>query len=63
MNPNRSDAQHLTQNQPPKFTSPWTEAFQSTPYAQSEEAAQMRDQEMQPTHDALSDIYNRGYRE
>jgi len=63
MNPNHKDAKHLTNTQQPSCTSPWTEAFQSTYYAQSEEAAQMRDQELQPTHDALSDIYNRGYRE
>lgn len=39
-------------------TSPWTEAFQSSSAAHEE---MQQDDAQQPTHDALSDIYNRGY--
>jgi hypothetical protein len=48
-------------------TSPWTEAYQSAAHhlhEQAESAAMMaqarfEDDTTQPTHDALSDIYNR----
>lgn len=48
-------------------TSPWTEAFQATSEAEPEnptgaEFDPAYDSETQePTHDALSEIYNRGY--
>jgi len=44
-------------------TSPWTEAYHNAPAAQSSnDAPKMAfDTETQPTRDALSDIYNRGY--
>lgn len=42
-------------------TSPWTEAYQAMP-TQDEAAERRFDSETQaPTHDALSDIYNRGF--
>lgn len=40
-------------------TSPWTEAYQDS-FATSEQPPQ-DDDAQQPTHDALSEIYNRGY--
>jgi hypothetical protein len=40
-------------------TSPWTEAYQNA--SASQEQTQQDDDAQQPTHDALSDIYNRGY--
>jgi hypothetical protein len=52
-------------NCPP--TSPWTECFQTAPQQDSDAAetagmARAFDSDDQrPTHDALSDIYNRGY--
>jgi hypothetical protein len=47
-------------------TSPWTEAYQAAPSQQPKQADHAPkhafDSEAQkPTHDALSDIYNRGY--
>lgn len=44
-------------------TSPWTEPYQaaSSHRQQSEQAASFDSDDQQPTHDALSDIYNRGY--
>ncbi len=45
-------------------TSPWTEAYHAAPSQQPKRAAPKHtyDSEAQkPTHDALSDIYNRGY--
>jgi len=49
-------------------TSPWTEAFDraaATPGSHDgrKSAFDMNMSEMQPTRDALSDIYNRGYEE
>ncbi|MFN8527164.1 MAG: hypothetical protein U0670_00970 [Anaerolineae bacterium] len=38
-------------------TSPWTEAYQAVSHSDMQAA----DYELQPTRDALSDIYNRGY--
>lgn len=40
-------------------TSPWTEPFQASSAAHDQMPQQ--DDAQQPTHDALSDIYNRGY--
>lgn len=51
----------VTKTQP---TSPWTEAYQNAPEQHQDEPAAPRSFEcdaQQPTHDALSDIYNRGY--
>jgi hypothetical protein len=47
----------------PYPTSPWTEAYQNTPEHQDEPTTQrtFESDAQQPTHDALSDIYNRGY--
>ena len=43
-------------------TSPWTEPYQSAPAQyQQQECAGFDSDDQQPTHDALSDIYNRGY--
>jgi hypothetical protein len=48
-------------------TSPWTEAFHTSlehaEWAQDTAAAEtsFEDETVKPTHDALSDIYNRGY--
>jgi len=47
-------------------TSPWTEAFRPMPVTQPERAEDRAKQSddndaQQTTHDALSDIYNRGY--
>ncbi len=47
-------------------TSPWTEAFRPVPAEEAEQAKEPAkhayDSDAQkPTHDALSDIYNRGY--
>ena len=39
-------------------TSPWTEPFQCAPSQQAEHCAFDSD-DQRPTHDALSDIYNR----
>ncbi|MCB9451644.1 MAG: hypothetical protein H6672_09400 [Anaerolineaceae bacterium] len=53
------------QNQYP--TSPWTEAFQPAPAAHPERHQDTASQQphdadtQEPTHNALSDIYNRGY--
>ncbi|MFN8450682.1 MAG: hypothetical protein U0521_19385 [Anaerolineae bacterium] len=41
-------------------TSPWTEPYQNAPSQQAECAAFDSD-DQRPTHDALSDIYNRGH--
>lgn len=49
-------------------TSPWTEAYQATPAHQPKQAEDCATpkhafdtEALQPTHDALSAIYNRGY--
>jgi hypothetical protein len=42
-------------------TSPWTEPYQSAPSQQQPERAAFDSDDQRPTHDALSDIYNRGY--
>lgn len=48
-------------------TSPWTEAYQATypswahQHDEHMQAAERDDDTQQPTHDALSEIYNRGY--
>lgn len=48
-------------------TSPWTECYQATPQQDNERAEantmsrQFDSDDQRPTHDALSDIYNRGY--
>ncbi len=41
-------------------TSPWTDCFEDAPSQQAERAAYDSD-DQRPTHDALSDIYNRDY--
>ena len=41
-------------------TSPWTEPYQFS-FADDRRSSQSDDQDLQPTHDALSHIYNRGY--
>lgn len=60
--PNKKGSRH--DNYP---TSPWTEAYQSLPTGTEEQQAESAmskradDSDMQsPTHDALSDRYNRG---
>jgi hypothetical protein len=53
---------HYTMTMPQKCTSPWTEPYQAaSPMPQEQSVAQAAfEQECQrPTHDALSDIYNR----
>ncbi len=40
-------------------TSPWTELFQNAPRQQAEPSV-FDSEDQRPTHDALSDIYNRG---
>jgi len=63
MNPYSNIADQKTAEQHPCFTSPWTEAFQAASNTQcDEDTAQDQSIETQPTLDALSDIYNRGYR-
>jgi len=64
MKPNQP-AEMTHQEQP---TSPWTEAYHASmsqgnqPAAQANTSESPYDQDSQtPTHDALSDIYNRGY--
>lgn len=43
-------------------TSPWTEPYQAaSSHRQQQECAGFDSDDQQPTHDALSDIYNRGY--
>jgi hypothetical protein len=55
-----------TRNQSEQYptTSPWTEPYQASSYADAYTEASMwaanEREAQQPTHDALSDIYNRG---
>jgi hypothetical protein len=43
-------------------TSPWTEPFQAaSSHRHQPETAAFDSDDQKPTHDALSDIYNRGY--
>lgn len=42
-------------------TSPWTEPYQAASSQHQQECAGFDSDDQQPTHDALSDIYNRGY--
>ena len=65
MSPQRQEQARKTYSAYP--TSPWTEAYHASPSfgtqpAESTAMPQANEREaQQPTQDALSDIYNRGY--
>ena len=69
MTPAKHDASMYSYSDYP--TSPWTEAYHAAPSEQHTQPEQAEDaasakhafdsEALRPTHDALSDIYNRGY--
>ena len=61
MNPDHSNEQNCKATAYLCPTSPWTEPFQNAQQAEHAERATYNSEDQRPTHDALSDIYNRGY--
>lgn len=58
----RNDQQQPSQSADyPCPTSPWTEPYQSASEREQAEHRAFDSDDQRPTHDALSDIYNRGY--
>ena len=58
MNPDKQNQTERENTALPYPTSPWTELYQSMPSQQAERAA-FDSEDQRPTHDALSNIYNR----